>query len=85
MKEREILYSPIATEKTMLLTERENKIAFIVDRNATRAQIKKAFEDLYQVKVESVRVLRTRRGKKAILKLTEDYSADDLAGRIGLF
>jgi large subunit ribosomal protein L23 len=85
MSVKEVIYAPVATEKTMLMTESENKIVFMVHRNATRSDIKKEVEDLYKVKVQSIRVMRTKYGKKAIVKLKEEFSADDLAGRIGLF
>ncbi|EQD40577.1 Ribosomal protein L23 [mine drainage metagenome] len=85
MSVKEVIYSPVATEKTMLMTESENKIVFLVDRDATRADVKNEVEELYKVKVESIRVMRTKKGKKAIVKLKEGFSADDLAGRIGLF
>ena len=85
MSVKEFIYAPVATEKTMLMTESENKIVFMVHRKATRADIKKEVEDLYKVKVQSIRVMTTKNGKKAIVKLKEEFSADDLAGRIGLF
>lgn len=77
--------SPVATEKSMLLTERENKLTFIVHRKANKEMVKKEVETMYDVKIESVTIMITKRGKKAIVKLTSDFSADDVAGRIGLF
>ena len=85
MRIKEVIYSPVATEKTMLMTERENKIVFLVHNKATKDQIKKEVESMYQVRVDSVRVMTTMKGKKAIVKLSSEFSADDLAGRIGLF
>lgn len=85
MSVKEVIYSPVATEKTMLMTESDNKIVFLVDRNATKADVRKEVEELYKVKVESIRIMRTMKGKKAMVKLKEGFSADDLAGRIGLF
>ncbi|MCL4328779.1 MAG: 50S ribosomal protein L23 [Candidatus Thermoplasmatota archaeon] len=82
---REIIISPVATEKSMLITERENKITFIVDRTANRKMIKEEVERMYSVKVTSVRTLMTKYGKKAIVTLDPEYSADELSGRIGIF
>ncbi len=81
----EIIITPIATEKTTLQTEKENKLTFMVHRKATRADIKKEVESRFDIKVEKINLVITRWGKKAIVKLTKDFSADEIAGRIGLF
>ena len=78
-----ILY-PYITEKTFDLIEKENKLVFIVDRNADKSKIKKAVEVLYSVKVEKVNVLNTVKGKKAYVKLAKESSAADLAAKLGL-
>lgn len=49
-----ILIKPIITEKMTSLAEKLNRYGFIVDRNANKVQIKKAIEDMYGVKVDSV-------------------------------
>lgn len=82
---KDIVLSPVATEKSMLLTERENKLIFVVHRKANKSEIKAEIEKMYDVKVESVRVVISKRGKKAIVKLKDEFSADEVAGRIGLF
>jgi len=78
-----ILY-PYVTEKTFDLIERENKLVFIVDKDADKSKIKKAVEVLYSVDVESVNVLNTVKGKKAYVKLAKESSATDLAAKLGL-
>lgn len=73
------------TEVTSRMIEKENKIVFIVSLRATKKDIKRAVEELYQVKVEDVNVLVTRDGtKKAFVKLKPDYNATDLAVRLGI-
>lgn len=73
------------TEVTSRMIEKENKIVFIVSLGATKKDIKRAVEELYQVKVEDVNVLVTRDGtKKAFVKLKPDYNATDLAVRLGI-
>jgi len=68
------------------MIERENKIVFIVNRRATKVDIKRAVEELYQVKVEDVNTLITREGtKKALVKLAPEYSATELAVKLGIF
>lgn len=81
----EVLLYPHVTEKTMFQMEDHNKLEFVVKRNATKAQIKKAFEELFDVKVESVNTKITKEGKRAIIKLTKDHSAEDVGMRIGIF
>ncbi|HLH85994.1 MAG TPA: 50S ribosomal protein L23 [Thermoplasmataceae archaeon] len=76
---------PIATEKTMLMMERENKLSFYVTRNASKDDIKEEVEELFSVKVDEVNTLITRNGKKAIIKLSPEFSADEVGGRIGIF
>ena len=39
---------PVVTENTFNIIEEENKLVFIVDRNANKLMIKEAFEKLYQ-------------------------------------
>ncbi|MGC8505902.1 MAG: 50S ribosomal protein L23 [Thermoplasmata archaeon] len=81
----QFIYSPVATEKSMLLMEKENKLTFVVDKKANRNQIKKEVEERFDVKVVSVNILVSKRGKKAIVSLAEEYSAEDVGGRIGIF
>jgi len=73
------------SEKALRLIEEQNTLTLIVDRNATKHQIKKAVEEIYGVKVEKVRTLITPRGeKKAYVKLAKEHSASELATRLGL-
>jgi large subunit ribosomal protein L23Ae len=63
----------------------ENALVFIVDRRATKHQIKRAFESLYKVNVVKVNTLITPQGKKkAFIKLSQDHSALDLATEVGI-
>ncbi|MGA1793346.1 MAG: 50S ribosomal protein L23 [Thermoplasmatota archaeon] len=80
-----ILLHPYVTEKTLNLMENNNALMFIVKEGAGKPEIKKAFEELFEVKVQSVNVKHTRFGKQAIIKLTEDFSAEDVGMRIGIF
>ena len=74
------------TEKTMNLMEKNNALEFVVKRNANKNQIKKAVEELYNVRVKKVNTLITPRGvKRAICTLTAEYNASDLATDLNLF
>jgi len=79
-----ILY-PLMTESASLLVEKENKIVFMVDLKAGKSDVKKAVEQLYEVKVQHVNMQITPHGeKKAFVKLHPDYKAADIAIRLGL-
>jgi len=80
-----ILLYPLLTEKTIGKIENENKIAFVVNRKANKSQIKWATERAFNVKVVNVNTLIDRKGrKKAWVKLTKDYSASEIATRLGM-
>ena len=53
----EILVKPLVTEKMTDQSERFNRYGFVVDRRASKPEIKKAVEDLYNVQVESVNTM----------------------------
>ncbi len=85
MNEYDIIIKPYASEKAMMLVERENKLTFIVHMDATKSQVKWAVEKLFNVKVDRVNMIIEKEGKKAIVKLKPEYRADEIAIRIGLF
>ena len=79
-----ILY-PVMTEVTSRILETENKLVFVVSTKAKKADIKRAVEHLYEVRVEKVNTLITPRGeKKAFVKLHPDYKAADVAIKLGI-
>ncbi|MCQ2069891.1 MAG: 50S ribosomal protein L23 [archaeon] len=93
MKQCEILIKPYVTEKALNLMagtpaqkhKDGNKIEFIVNRDADKPDIKAAFEELFEVKVEKVWTRIQKDGKHAIIKLAEGYSAEDVGMRVGVF
>ena len=81
----EVVRYPLLSEDAVTLLEAENKITFIVDAICDKHDIKRAIEELYEVKVDRVRTLITPEGdKKAFVKLTPDFKAADLAVRLGI-
>ena len=79
-----VLY-PLMTEAASRMIETENKLVFIVNMKSTKADVRRAVEELYEVVVEKVNVLITPKGeKKAFVKLHPDYSASDVAIRLGI-
>ena len=79
-----ILY-PLISEKAVQLINTKNTIVFIVDRKATKSQIRREVEELYNVKVKKVNTLITMDGrKKAYVKLSDEYDATELAAKLGV-
>ncbi|MEC9485244.1 MAG: 50S ribosomal protein L23 [Candidatus Izemoplasma sp.] len=66
MRASEIIKHPIITEKTMLLSEEQNKYTFSVDKRANKIQIRKAIEELFDVTVTKVNKLKSARKKKRV-------------------
>ncbi|MCX6652789.1 MAG: 50S ribosomal protein L23 [Methanomassiliicoccales archaeon] len=93
VKLEDVLLHPYVTEKTMNhMTgtptqdfKDGNKLEFIVKKNATKADVKAAFEKQFEVKVAKVWVKIGKEGKHAIIKLAEGYSAEDIGMRVGVF
>ena len=87
-----VLLGPHVSEKATVLADGQNQFVFKVDTTATKLEIKKAVEQLFNVTVEGVQVLnrkgklkRTIRGfgkrndiRKAYVKLAEGQDIDFL-------
>lgn len=90
---KNVLIKPVVTEKSQKLIN-ERKYVFLVYKNANKEVIKKAVEDMFNVKVEDVNVVKkyskkrrtryqfskTPERKKAIVTLKEGYSIEILKG-----
>jgi len=84
MDSRQVIIAPVVSEKSYSLIE-DNKYSFRVHPKAHKTQIRQAVEELFEVKVVSVNILKVkpkpkRRGwhrgqrpgwKKAIVELRE--------------
>lgn len=82
---KSVIIRPHLTEKTLRLMEEANVLTFIVERGATKHQIREEIEKMFNVKVEKVNTLNTMDGhKKAYVKLAKEYSASEIATRMGL-
>jgi len=81
----EVVKYPLLSEDAVTLLEAENKITFIVNLQANKRDVKRAIEELYEVRVQRVTTLISSEGeKKAFVKLTPDFKAADLAVKLGL-
>lgn len=70
----DVILSPVITEKATLLTE-VNQVVFKVAKTATKPQIKKAVETLFDVKVEAVNTI-VRKGKEKRFRGTIGRQSD---------
>jgi large subunit ribosomal protein L23 len=80
-----IVLHAYVTEKAMDEMERQNKLEFVVDRRANRAQIKRAIEELYHCKVQKITTKIVRVGKIATVRFRPEFSAEDIGSRAGVF
>ena len=89
---RTILIEPHVSEKTTLLNQNSGQIAFKVRSDSNKKQIKRAVEEMFNVKVSSVKTVsvkgkkkrmgmrsgKTNDWKKAYIKLEEGQNLDFL-------
>ncbi|MEJ2365761.1 MAG: 50S ribosomal protein L23 [Deltaproteobacteria bacterium] len=89
-----IIKRPLITEKSTIIKEMNNQLAFEVDRRANKIEIKKAVERIFKVQVEDVRTMnyqgkrkrlgrtegRRRHWKKAVVTLSPGGSIDLFEG-----
>ena len=85
MNANEVISFTLMTESASFMVERDNKIIFIVNLKAGKSDVKKAVEELYEVKVSKVNLLITPQGvKKAFVKLNPEFRASDVAIKLGI-
>jgi large subunit ribosomal protein L23 len=85
MDPNEVIFCPLMTESASLMVEKDNKLIFIVNLKAGKSDVKRAVEQLYEVKVDKVTMLITPQGeKKAFVKLKPEYKASDVAIKLGI-
>ncbi|MFC7167719.1 50S ribosomal protein L23 [Halospeciosus flavus] len=82
----DVIDYPLVTEKAMNDMDFENKLQFIVSLDATKPEIAEAVSEQYDVTVDDVNTQVTAKGKKkAVVALSEEDDAQDVASRIGVF
>jgi len=84
-KHKEIVLFPLITEKAVDSIERDNKLTFIVGKNATKQEIKEDIEKEFKVKVDKVNVINDLKGrKKAIVQINKEFKANNIAMKLGV-
>jgi large subunit ribosomal protein L23 len=72
-------------EKATGMREKENKLTFIVNKKATKKDVKVAIESLYKVKVIKIDSVNTHDGRKKVhVKLDAKFSAEEIASHFGV-
>jgi large subunit ribosomal protein L23 len=85
MDPNDVILYPLMTESASLMVEKDNKLIFIVSLKAGKGDVKRAVEQLYEVKVDRVTLLVTPQGeKKAFVKLDPEFRASDVAIKLGI-
>ena len=74
----------ITTEKAVRLIELNNTLVIEIDRRDSKTQIKKNFEEMFKVKVDSINTLIKKNKKIAYIKLNEKTPAIDIATKVGM-
>jgi large subunit ribosomal protein L23 len=81
-----VIKHPHMTEKAMDDLDFQNKLQFVVDAGATKPEIGDAVSDQFDVDVVDVTTqVRPNGEKKAVVRLSEDDEAEEVASRIGVF
>ena len=94
MNVHQIIRRPLVTEKSNIAREETNVVTFAVDPRAAKHDIRRAIEQLFEVKVVEVRTMRMPRKKrrmgrfvgkrpqwkKAIVELAEGQSIEFFEG-----
>ena len=81
----DVIIMPWLTAKSMEARTMEQRLEFIVDKRATKTQIARAVETIFEVEVAKVNTRITKHGKHASVRLAEGYDAEDAAMRLGAF
>lgn len=81
----QIIRVPLSTEKSIRQIEFDNKLVFVVHPRATKADVKRAVEELFKVKVIKINIQNSFSGqKRAYVKLGGESLASDVSADLGL-
>jgi len=82
---KSIFLYPLVSEKAVDKIEKENKLTFIVKKEATKQDIKKAFEDEFKAKVDKINIIKDMKArKKAIITVNKQFKASNIAMKLGI-
>lgn len=75
---------PIITEKAVMMIESQNTLAFKTEKDMSKTEMKKEIEEIFKVKVASVRTLIRGNSKHFYIKLKKEFPAIDVATKVGM-
>ena len=84
MDSQDVIKYPVSTERTLRNMEAENKLLFVVDKKATKSDVRKAVEALFKVKVVGVNTYIFAGKKRAYVKFGKEHPAIDVATQLGM-
>ncbi len=79
-----MLLKPVTSEKAVKMIEVDNILLFEVGMDATKTEIKKEVQNLFNVKVEKVRTMIKFNKKYTYVKLNRANPAIDIATKLGM-
>jgi large subunit ribosomal protein L23 len=79
-----MIIKPLVTEKAVMAIESRNILTFMTEKEKTKTEIKSEIENLFKVKIDSIRT-QIRGNKKYVhVKLKKEFPAIDIATKLGL-
>jgi len=75
---------PVTTEKAVRLIELNNTMVMETDKRKNKTVIKKEFEEMFKVKVDTINTLIRKNKKYAYIKLNSKNPAIDIATKLGM-
>merc|ERR1712051_417077 len=79
-----IIKYPLSSESAIKTIEDHNTLVFVVDKRARKPAIRKACQELYNIRVRKVSTLISPKGnKKAYVVLSKVHDALEIANKIG--
>ena len=75
LEPHQVIFRPLVTEKGVFQAENLNAYAFEIHPNATKADVRKAVQSLWNVRVVEVRT-QTRRGKPRRSRILVGHTTD---------
>merc|ERR1712146_582998 len=80
-----IMLQPVTSEKNVVRMEEENTLTYLVPLGVNKVQIKRAAEELWKVKIRTVRTcVRPEGKKKAFIRLAPGSDSLKVASKLGI-
>ncbi|MEK6875287.1 MAG: 50S ribosomal protein L23 [Nanoarchaeota archaeon] len=75
---------PIITEKAVMMIEAKNTLVFEMGIKIKKPEIKKEFEEVFNVKIKRINTHIKDNKKYAYIQLKPEFPAIDIATKLGL-